>query len=105
MAMRQGTQDLKIALANDQGLTAEQTPPNDIDEVGGQVRKVSERLVLDLSVLAVRAAQEVRLVGLALISPYCRGYVNCAISAWHSEISIIISDRCKRKLAILVATL
>ena len=48
------------------------------------MREVSEGLVLDLSVLAGAASQQVGLVDPSFVDAFGRGYMNSALSARHA---------------------
>jgi hypothetical protein len=57
---------------------------NDLDQRLKQVRQVAQRLVLDLAVLAVAAAQQVGAVDLALVGTRRGDDVGCSGARWHA---------------------
>ena len=65
---------------------APQAAPDEIDQLGRQVAQVAHRLGLDLAVLAVRPAQQVGLVHLALVVPTRRRDMDGATSRAHTRI-------------------
>jgi hypothetical protein len=79
MAMRQGANDLQCIGRGNKGLAAK-AAADDVYEERGEVRDVAESLVLDLTVLTKGAAEQMRLIGLALVVTFRCGYMDAAIS-------------------------
>src|SRR5580692_2705810 len=70
---------------------ATQSTSNSLDQVRRQVREITEGLMLDLTVLAIGAAQQVGLINASLVDASRRGYVNSARSSCHA---MKIADTC-----------
>ena len=66
------------------GLLAAQSPSDGVDQVGRQMGQVAERLMLDLTVLAVVSSQEMNLVDLPFVRASSGGYVYFSVSAWYT---------------------
>ena len=66
----------------DEGFAA-QRPADHLDDAIGQMREVAERLVLDLAVLAIASAQQMRGVVAALVVAPRSDDVNCPASSSH----------------------
>ncbi len=82
VAVGQAAHDLEPLLGGHEALAA-QGAADQVDGLGRQMREVAHGLVQDLAALAVGAAEQVRLVGLAFVVPSRGGYVNCTISGSH----------------------
>src|SRR5680860_1255070 len=75
VAVGQGALDLEGARRRHEGLPLE-CPADDLDYLCGQMREVADRLALDLALFAVRAPQQVRLIGLVLVVPTRSGHMD-----------------------------
>ena len=78
MAMGAAAQAGEGVLGIDEGLAFE-SPADEIDDVGGEVGDVAERLMLDLAVVAEGSAQEMGVVGLVLVASGSCGYMDGAV--------------------------
>ena len=77
---------------------------NGLDQIGRQMREITEGLMLDLAVLAKGAAQQMRLVDASLIDACGRGYMNSTRSSCHAEKIAVNRVAVKSQPTILVAT-
>lgn len=100
------TQDLKRLRDRHKGL-ALQRATDEVDEGVGQVGEVTEGLVLDLAVLAVRAPQQVGAVDLVSVLAGRSDDVCCAGSICHAEfisktsayVNTFSDYKCNKKIA------
>jgi hypothetical protein len=87
MTMGKTTNHFKGLVGRDKGLTFERAF-DQLDDMGRQMGKIAQGLVLDLASLSIGATQEVRLIGLAANNPGDRGYVARPTSNRHMSICI-----------------
>jgi len=66
---------------------------NGLDQVGGQVGDVAQRLVFDLSALAVGTPEQVGLVGLPFIYPAGGGYMYWTVSGRYTFVLASFGSR------------
>ena len=78
--------------------------PDGLDQIGWQMREITEGLMLDLAVLAIGAAQQMGLVDASLVDACGRGYMNSTCSSCHAEKIAVNCVAVKSQSAILVAT-
>ena len=78
--------------------------PDGLDQIGRQMREITEGLMLDLAFLAKGAAQEMGLVDASLIDARGRGYMNSTGSTCHAEKIAVNWTAVKSQPIILVAT-
>jgi len=73
-----------------QDVTAERSS-HELDDLEREVREVAKRLVLDLAILAERAAKQMRRVSLTLVLAACSGDVDGTFSSRHRR---MIAQKC-----------
>jgi hypothetical protein len=77
--------------------------PDGLDQIGWQMREITDGLMLDLAVLAKGAPQQMGLVDASLIDACGRGYMNSTRSSCHAEKIAVNCMAVKTRLILLVA--